>query len=333
MPRKAKAVMSAEAPRALSGQETLEELERRLQDNLEQQKAKEIENRQIKDAIAAERYAQKKRRSTAIGDIVQGDKSDAGRALMAVLIERMQKPEDRALFGLPPLERNLIGTPGAKVMTGVVASDHSAHAAPNGITLDRSEGQDGGDGAPSNPIDPKGVSDTTGGGDDEVGSPVDQDGMGGSAGADKDADESAVSTSRSNLPDGIPGQKPEDDPALRPVQSDEPLATRVAPADGVEAQFDGAAEDTSAASPRSRPEPAGHAPASPDLDLDPFAPSPPSFIPRAFISTRETANGIKARGFKLQKGDGGIWTVTATTAAEMELLAPLGLKPYNPGRS
>jgi hypothetical protein len=333
MPRKAKAVMPAEAPTALSGQAILKELERKLDDKLKLLKAIEIECRQLKEAIAEARKARERKRSEAFGDLVKGDKSDAGRALRAALIERMVTPEHRELFDLPPLERNIIGNPGAEVTTGVIASDHSAHAAPNGIILDRSEGQDRGDGAPSNPIDPKGVSDTIGGGDDEVGSPVDQDGMGGSAEADKDADEAAVSTSRSNLPDGIPGRKPEDDPALRPVQSDEPLATRVAPADGVEAQFDGAAEDTSAASPHSRTEPAGHAQASPDLDLDPFAPSPPSFISRAFISTRETANGIKARGFKLQKGDGGIWTVTATTAAELELLAPLGLKPYNPGRS
>lgn len=333
MPRKAKAVMSAEAPRALPGQATLKELERALKDNLEQRRTLELASRQIKNAIEEARDALKTKRSTVIWDIITGDTSDAGRALMAALIERIEDPEDRALFDLPPLGQNLIGAPGTEVTTGVIASDYLAHAAPSGTTLDRSEGQDGGNGAPSNPIDLKGVSDTTGGGDGEVGLPVDQDGLGGSAGADKGADEAAVSASRSNLPNGIPGQMPEGGPALESVQSNEPLATHVAPADGIEAPFDGVSEDTSAASPRSRTEPADHAPASPDLDLDPFAPSPPSFIPRAFISTRETANGIKARGFKLQKGDGGIWTVTATTAAEMELLAPLGLKPYNPGRS
>ena len=256
---------------------------------------------------------------------------------MAAYIARIEIPEDRALFDRRAREQNLIGAPASGGTAGDVAPDSPVPAAPGGDAVDRPEEPHSGQVASPSPTDTEVDSGTVDDNDDDDAHGSTLDGYDGESGdgptgREGDADADAGSPPRRNRSDGDPGRLREDGLDVSPEPSDDALATRVAPTDGTQPSTDGAVEGASAADLRSPPQVAVDGPTGLDPDTDPFA-SPPSFTPRAFVSTMEHKDRVKALGFKLQKRNGGIWTVTATTPAELELLVPLEMKSYGHGRA
>ncbi len=313
MPRRAKFVATGDVSRVSPIASTIQEMQRQLEDKLQQEKTLKLEAKQLKDAIAEARKGQQARRASVLGFMLLEDSSDAGRALMAACLARLQHPEHRVLFGLEPRSDGLLGASAPGATTEDTASGRSVPVTPDGDAMGRSGGRDAGDAAASDPSDQKDNFEITSAADEAYGSPSGED--------------------RIEGPDeGGPGRTRDDGLDVSAVSSEDAFATGVGQTDRAKTSVDGTAEGASVAGSRSPRETTDDAPTSPGLDIDPFAPStPPSFTPHAFISTREMANRIKALGFKLQKRDGGNWTVTATTAAEMAALAPLGLKLYDHG--
>ena len=133
MPRRAKLIEMGEVSTAPPGPRTIQDMQRQLEENLQQEKAVRLQGKQLREDIAEARRGQQARRASVLGNLLLDDHSDAGRALLAACLARIEVPEHRELFGLAPRPEGLLGV--ATVEHLQAPADQASSDVPIQVTL------------------------------------------------------------------------------------------------------------------------------------------------------------------------------------------------------